>query len=359
MINQIRSFKLQGMSRFLYLSILLFTNVVFISLSSAADSSMLQVIEKEFKNVVKSSRPSVVKVLASYSFPDNLPDGFDLPDEIKQLTISRQDISSGIIIDRKGHIATTTFTLPPRKIEVIYSDNRKVPAKIVGMDELTELMVLKTETTSPIQTKQNNSEDIDTGSWVFTIGSSQGKHPIVSFGIVSGRENLPTHPCADLIKIHAPVSPGNSGGAVVNMSGEVVGMILAVLIDRNRQNILESQFPLPMLNNQVITFAVPIETVKSVSNQIIKHGKVPRGWLGVDIETRNSRVFVTRVKENSPAEKSGLMPEDIILKFNQTPINNFTELLRCVGNTTPNTEVIIKINRSGNNIHYTIKLGER
>ncbi len=318
---------------------------------SFAKENVLQLLEKEFKKVVTSASPVVVKVIASQATLTQFSPN------IGSMRIVRQDISSGIVLDKDGHIVTTTFNMTPHKIEVIFNNNKTVPAKLIGFDELTDLVVLKSVNKVPMQVKQGDSSKISAGSWVVTIGSSHGDNPIVSFGIVSGRETLPDHPCAELIKINAPVSPGNSGGAVVNTSGEVVGMILAVLTDPNDRNPL--QLPMQMWKGQEITFAVPIETVKSVATEIIKHGKVPRGWLGVDIETKEFSIFVTRVIENSPAHKSGLLPKDIILEFNNAPVKNYAELLRRVGSASPNTEVILKIHRDGREKNYTVKLGER
>lgn len=352
-IKQMRNekIKLINISNRLAISVLIF--LLCTATQSFARENVLQQLEKEFKKVVTSSRPAVVKVIASHSTSTQFPTN------IKNMTITRQNISSGIILDKEGHIVTTTFDMKPNKIEVIYSNRKKVPAKFIGMDDLTDLVVLKTENKIPMRIKRGDSSKIDTGSWVVTIGSSHGVHPIISFGVVSGREILPDHPCTDLIKINAPVSPGNSGGLVVNTSGEVVGMILAVLTEPNERNPFQLQLPMQIGNSQEITFAVPIETVKSVATKIIKHGKVPRGWLGVDIETRNFGVIVTQVVNNSPASKSGLLPKDIILEFNNAPVKNYAELLRCVGSTSPNTEIILKINRDGSEQNYTIKLGER
>ncbi|MCE2399744.1 PDZ domain-containing protein [Candidatus Poribacteria bacterium] len=335
-------YKLLGISTFIFL--------ICVITPSFGQENVLQLLEKEFKKIVTTARPVVVKVIASQNTPAQLP-----PD-IRKIFPS-ENISSGIILDKEGHIATTTFDMVPSKIEVVFNNNKKVPAKIIGMDDLTDLVVLKTDNKLPMQVKKGDSDKIGMGSWVFTIGSSQGEHPIISFGIVSGRETLPAHPCAELIKINVPVSPGNSGGAIVNTSGEIVGMILAVLTEPNEFNPL--QLPMQMWNSQNITFAVPIETVKSVATKIIKHGKVPRGWLGVDIEISNFGVFVTRVVKNSPAHKSGLLPRDIILEFNNAPVKNYTELRRRVGTASPNTEVILKIHRNGSEQNYTIKLGER
>ena len=275
------------------------------------------------------------------------------------MNVSQQSISSGIIFDKDGHIVTTTFDLLPNTVEVILNNKKRVPAKLVGVDDLTDIVVLKTEEKLPVQLKQADTKQIDTGSWVLTLANSRGSHPIISFGIVSGMELLPDCPCTELIKINVPVSPGNSGGAVVNTSGEIVGMLIAALTEPYLQDPFMSQFTFPILNNPGIAFAIPIETVKSVATEIIKYGKVRRGWLGVEIETKDFGVFVTRVTEEGPAHKGGILPRDVILEFEDEPVQTYTQLLRCIGSKRPNTEIKLRINRNGNEQNYIIKLGER
>ena len=320
---------------------------------SHAKDNVMQQLESEFKKIVITSRPTIVKVIATHhtqtQFPNNL----------HKVNVSHQSISSGIILDKKGHIVTTTFDMIPNKVEVILNDKRRVSTKLIGMDDLTDIVVLKAEEKVPVRTKVGDSKEINTGSWVVTLAKSRGDHPVISFGIVSGIELLPDRPCTELIKINSPISPGNSGGAVVNTSGEIVGMLLAALTEPYPQDPFLSQFPLHTFNKQGIAFALPIETVKSVVSEIIKYGKVRRGWLGVNIETHDFGVFVTRVIEDSPAHKSGILPRDVILEFDDEPVKNYVQLLRCVGTKLPNTEVKLKINRNGKKQEYTIKLGER
>lgn len=320
---------------------------------SFAKESVMQQLEKDFKKVVINSRPAIVKVIATQHTTTQFPNN------IRKMNVAQQSISSGIIFDKDGHIVTTTFDMIPNKVEVVLNNKKRIHAKLIGMDDLTDIVVLKTENKLPVQVKQGNTKQIGTGSFVLTLANSRGSHPIISFGIVSGMEILPDRPCDELIKINTPISPGNSGGAVVNTSGEIVGMLLAALTEPYLQDPFLFQFPLPALNRPGIAFAVPIETVKSVATEIIKHGKVRRGWLGVDIETKDFGVFVTRVYENSPAHKGGILPRDVILEFEDEPISVYTQLLRCVGTKRPDTVIKLKINRNGNEQNYTIKLGER
>lgn len=371
---------------------------------SVANENVLQRLEKEFQKVVTDARPAVVKVVATQMMSAPLSSDAD------ELVLTRQDIGSGIVIDTVGHVVTTTFEMEtPSKIEIVF-DNKKVsPAKLVGIDTLTDIAVLRVadaqlttlhpqepETAATAQSraprqrkaamtrefktaapvKWGDSSKINTGSWVVTIGSSYGHSPIVSFGIVGGWDTLPNQLCGELIKINAAVTPGNNGGAVINTSGEIVGMILAVLteppnttnaaVDALLQKKVQpdiAQFLVQGFSQesrtQEITFAMPMEMVRAVAKEIIEHGKVARGWLGVEVDVSTIGVFVTGVVEGSPAHKSGLLPRDLILEFNEVPVRSYDELLRCVASERPATKVQLKIGRNGTEQHRTVILGEK
>ena len=365
-----------------------------------ANENTLQLLEKEFQKVVTDARSAVVKVVATQMIPPNA----------EKLVFTRQEIGSGIVINTTGHVVTTTFEMKtPTKIEVIFNNGTVSPAELIGTDIFTDIAVLRTAeahliTTHPtkpqivasaapralsrrkalmsstskttVPVKWGDSSKINTGSWVVTIGSSYGHSPIVSFGIVGGWDTLPNQMCGELIKINAAVTPGNSGGAVINTSGEIVGMILAVLIEPpDTTNALADtlfpqgvspdieQFLAPERSQenrtQEITFAMPMETVRAVAEEIIEHGKVARGWLGVEVDVSEVGVFVTGVVKGSPAHESGLLPRDLILEFNKVPIRSYDELLRCVVTERPATKVQLKIGRNGSEQHCTVILGEK
>ena len=360
---------------------------------SVANENVLQLLEKEFQKVVTEVHPAIVKVVVTQRTPN-----------AEEFIFTRQDIGSGIVIDATGHVVTTTFEMKtPSKIEVIFKNRTVSPAELIGTDTLTDIAVLrvaeahltttqppKSKAITPVNVKRStprqhnarfnvkwgDSSKITTGSWVVTIGNSYGHSPIVSFGIVGGWDTLPNQLCGELIKINAAVTPGNSGGAVVNTSGEVVGMILAVLteppkvtsivIDELFEKGLDPdivkflfQEPSQESRTQEITFAAPIETVRAVAEEIIEHGKVARGWLGVEVDVGESGVFVTGVVDGSPAQESGLLPRDIILEFNEMPVRSYHELLRCVASERPATKVQLKIGRNGAAQHCTVILGEK
>ena len=338
---------------------------------SIANENVLQLLEKEFQKIVTDTRPALVKVVATQTTA--MP---SLPDTEK-LVFTRQNIGSGIVIDTDGHIVTTTFELEtPSKIEVVFNKEEVSTAELVGIDTFTDIAVLRVadhlqKSKTAARVKWGDSAKINTGSWVVTMGSSYGHSPIVSFGIVGGWDTLPDQLCGELIKINAAVTPGNNGGAVVNTSGEVVGMILAVLteppytVNSSTGTLFQkgrdpdiSQFFVQELSPE-ITFAMPIEMVRSVAKEIIEHGKVARGWLGVRVDVDASGVFITGVIEGSPADKSGILPKDIILEFNKTPVRSYAELLRCVASERPETKVQLKIGRNGSEQHRTVILGEK
>ena len=343
-----------------------------------ANENVLQMFEKDFQRIVTEARPAVVKVVATQM------NSVQIQPNPKALTITRQDIGSGILIDTAGHVVTTTFEMEtPNKIEIVFNEDEVYSATLLGTDPLTDIAVLRISDprqtpispklkTTPI--KWGNSSNIDTGSWVVTIGSSYGHSPVVSFGIVGGWDTLPDQLCEKLIKINAAVTPGNSGGAVVNTSGEIVGMILAVLTeppDTNLpSNLLEKhdkvdltqilvQSSLFRTRHQEITFAMPIETILFVANEIIEHGKVARGWLGVEVDVGELGVYVTRVIEGSPAHKGGLLPHDVILEFDKAAVHSYAELLRCVVTKQPETKVRLKISRNGDELQHVVTLGEK
>ncbi|MYA71472.1 PDZ domain-containing protein [Candidatus Poribacteria bacterium] len=372
--------------------------------ASVANENVLQQLEKEFQKVVTDTRSAVVKVVATQRIPPNA----------EKPVFTRQEIGSGIVINTTGHVVTTTFEMEiPSKIEVTFNNGAVSPAELIGTDIFTDIAVLRVakgpltvlqttthspkskktaapapspalsqrkafrqsefKTTGPV--KWGDSSKIDTGSWVVTIGSSYGQSPIVSFGIVGGWDTLPNQLCRELIKINAAVTPGNSGGAVINTSGEIIGMILAVLTEPpNTSNSLvdtlfQNEVPPDIAQffqeqpqesrTQEITFAMPIETVHAVAEEIIEHGKVARGWLGIEVDVSEFGVFVTGVVAGSPAQQSGLLPRDLILEFNEVPVRSYDELLRCVVSERPTTKIQLKIGRNGTEQHRTVILGEK
>ena len=353
--------------------------------SAVAKESVLQSMEREFQAIVKSVQPSVVEVIATCTVtPEKIPGrGSTLLPDDPETALRYENIGSGIIIDAAGHIVTTAGVVENAiEIEVVFTNGKRTSGTLLGIDALTDIAVLSVENDNLPQTRIGDSDQINTGSWVITVGSSYGHSPTLSFGTVSGLEILPDRPFYDAIKINASVNPGNSGGAVVNTSGEIVGVIAAKMEDPYLKQIshwLNSPTPellqkqTAMLNTNPfgrtwtrseVGFAIPINTVKHIAEQLTQYGSVPRGWLGVWLEQEHERttavgVRVTKVSKGSPAEKSGIKHQDVIVEFKGQPVRTFLEFKKRVASFPPDTRITVKIYRDGQFLLREVVLGNR
>ena len=369
-------------------SLSIFSSIVICAMVSSfalAEKNVLQLMEREFQAIVQSVKPAVVEVVASYTVPKRQgePGIFPLnPDtshsvaEDSQETIHIQNIGSGTLIDPDGYIVTTRAVVDGAdQIEVVFGNGKRSSAELAGIDPLTDIAVLALKEGYSLQTKIGDSDQIRTGAWVITVGSSFGHAPTLSFGIVSGSETLPNLPY-DAIKVNVAVNPGNSGGAVVNTSGEIIGIITAALAEPyftplshtpTMPKLPAGQLPAARalrsernvwMDNE-IGFAIPIKTVKSVADQLIRDGKVRRGWLGVEIVQDGLGVRINKVLEATPAQNAGLLAQDVIAEFKGVPIHTRWELQKLVANSNPNTPVTIKIRRGKKTLERHVILGER
>ena len=332
-----------------------------------AAENILQSMEQQFQTIVNSVKPAVVEVTAT-----SVVSEVRLSPVFKQPFIGRstpvqhhQNIGSGVLIDSDGHIVTTGAVVANAdKIEVKFACGQRQSATLVGIDGDSDIAVLRAEEGYPTETVLGDSDQLRPGSWVVTVGCSYGACPTLSFGIVNGLEILSDNPHYEAIQINAPMKPGNSGGAVANVSGEIVAVITATLDQVSLTSRVKSSNrdfrPNRIFSTQDISFALPIKTVQAIAKDIIDHGEVPRGWLGVWVHHHDARgVQVTSVDEKSPAANAGILLRDIILDFNGTPINTYTDLMRLVTAVAPNTPVTVKVLRDGEHLALDVVLGAR
>lgn len=350
-----------------------------------AEMNVLKTMEREFQAIVQSVKPAVVEVVASFSVPERQADAGIFPldsgvsrpfAEDSQKTVHFQNIGSGTLIDSEGYIVTTRAVVDGAdEIEVVFGNGQRSSAELAGIDRLTDIAVLALKEDYSLQTKIGDSDQVHTGAWVITVGSSFGHAPTLSFGIVSGSETLPNLPY-DAIKVNVAVNPGNSGGAVVNTSGEIIGIITAALAEPYFTPLFHTPSSPKLPGDQYavsrvrpsegnvwmdseIGFAIPIKTVKTVADQLIRDGKVRRGWLGVEILQDDLGVRINKVLEDTPAQNAGLVAQDIITEFKGVPIHTRWELQKLVANSNPNTPVTIKIQRDKKTLKRRVILGER
>jgi serine protease Do len=265
-------------------------------------------------------------------------------------------VGSGFILSADGVVMTNAHVVDGAdQVMVTLPDKREFKARIVGLDKRTDVAVVKIEATGLPAVKIGDVNRLKVGEWVMAIGSPFGLDNTVTAGIVSAKQR-DTGDYLSFIQTDVAINPGNSGGPLINMRGEVVG--------------INSQIYSRSGGFMGISFAIPIDEAVRVSEQLRATGKVQRGRLGVQIDQVNKEVaeslglskaqgaLVRGVEQGSPAEKAGLEPGDIILKFEGKTIDKSTDLPRMVGNTKPGTRSTIQVWRRGSLKEMYITVGE-
>ena len=273
--------------------------------------------------------------------------------------LKRIALGSGFIIDAQGRIVTNNHVVgDASKVEVTLQDGSKYTAKIVGRDLRTDLAVLKINADKPLPyVTFGDSDAAQIGDWVVAVGNPFGLGGTVTTGIISARgRDIHTGQFDDFLQIDAPINRGNSGGPTFNLSGEVVGINTAIYS--------------PNGGSVGIGFAVPSNVAQKVVSQLEEHGKVERGWLGVQIQEVTPAIaaslglpndhgaLVAMVTANSPSAKAGLKQGDVILAFNGTDIGKLHDLPRAVGNTAPGSKAELTLWRDGNRTTVDMTIGE-
>ncbi len=256
---------------------------------------------------------------------------------------------SGVIVDSNlGYILTNHHVVENAdKITVTLADNRSLSAKVVGSDQGSDLAVLKVVSTDLVDLPLGDSSKLRVGDYVVAIGNPFGFSNTVTSGIVSalGRSGINTDAYEDFIQTDASINPGNSGGALVNLNGELVG-INSAIISRSGGNI-------------GIGFAIPVNMVRSIMEQLITHGSVSRGLLGVRISNvtpevaetyglhDNSGALVAAVSPDSAAERAGIEIGDVIVSINEHRVRDPGSLKATVGLLRPGETVQVGVIRDG------------
>jgi serine protease Do len=327
----------------------------------------LEALNRERRALVSSVLPSVVAVKTSKKIGIRREYGLDpfeffFGNQGRRLRSPRDEalvqssLGSGVIVTNEGHIITNNHVVDQvDEIEVQLSDGRTKKARLVGADSQLDLAVLKIDDPGVKPLKLADSDTVQPGDFVLAIGNPFGLQETVTDGIISwkGQPNS-TDFRGDLLQTNAAINPGNSGGPLINLRGEVVGI--------NEQIVSSSG------GSQGIGFAIPSNTVRTVLESVLKHGRIIRGYLGIvsravqsgqQGETDNDGVVVDQVMAGSPAAQAQLQPGDVIRRFNGRDIKNIITLRNMVGQTELNKNVELEILRDGKPTKVTTQIKEQ
>lgn len=329
--------------------------------------SFADLAEKLLPSVVNVSTTQMVEGNPGIEMPQ-LPPGSPFEEFFKEFMERNQpkqqrrratSLGSGFIIDTEGHVVTNNHVIQDAdQVTVILHDDTRLDAKVIGRDAKTDLAVLKVEPSSKlVPVKFGDSDRIRVGDWVLAIGNPFGFGGTVTAGIISARgRDINAGPYDDFLQTDAPINRGNSGGPMFDLDGEVIGINTAIFS--------------PSGGSIGIGFAIPSSGAQPVIEQLIAHGEVRRGWLGVRIQTVTDEIadalglkkaegaLVASVIPDGPAAKGKLKDGDVILEFDGKPVPEMRRLPRIVADTEVGQTVPVKVWRNGKELTLKVKVGE-
>lgn len=265
---------------------------------------------------------------------------------------------SGFIVASDGYILTNAHVVKDAdEVMVKLNDKREFKAKVIGIDLRTDVAVLKINANNLPKVSIGNPDTIKVGEWVAAIGAPFGLENTITVGIVSAKGRaLPQENFVPFIQTDVAINPGNSGGPLFNLKGEVIG--------------INSQIYSRTGGYMGLSFAIPINVAIDVMNQLKTNGKVIRGWLGIAIQEvtkelsesfgmkNTNGALVAGIEKGAPAEKSGLLPGDVITKFDGKLIESSSDLPKAVGNTKPGKTAVAEVFRKGSVKTLNLTVGE-
>ena len=322
---------------------------------------------KAFIQVASNGNPAVVSIVSEKVIEQRYHQFFSpFGDQFPQGESRGHSLGSGVIIDSdEGYIITNNHVIEDaEEIKVIMFDKREMKATIVATDPPSDLAVIKVDPGGLSTVDLGNSDKLSVGEWVVAIGSPFGLHlnHTVTAGIVSavGRSSvISRNNFEDFIQHDAAINPGNSGGALFNLDGELVGINTAIATDGYSRA------------NAGVGFAIPINMVKRVMEDLISDGKVTRGWLGVQIQDvdegmakalrlkeRNGAI-ISQVIKNSPAEDAGVEEQDVIIAVDGVKVADSSNLKNLISSGRPDDKTKLTIIRDGQERNLIVSLGTR
>jgi serine protease Do len=315
---------------------------------------------ESFAPLVKRVLPAVVNISVTETVSGGEVLG-ELPPELRDTPLGREfrrrfgnrreqtiGAGSGFIIDPSGLIVTNNHVVGHAdKIVVLLTDGTRLPARVIGTDELTDVAVIKVQASGALPAVAfGDSRQVEVGDWVLAAGNPFGLGGSVTAGIISARgRDLGSGPFDNFLQLDAPINPGNSGGPIFNMDGQVIAISTAIVS--------------PSGGSVGIGFATPSELLIPIVSQLRGGGHIERGWLGVSVEDSRSGVTVAGVERTSPAARAGIRQGDMILAVNGEHIETSRGLIRSVAAASPGSNVNLSIRRQGRDFDVSVTVGRR
>src|SRR6056300_2020530 len=340
----------------------------------SAQANAAQVNLPDFTGIVESNSAAVVKILvevepvksapqSDMTEPDGVPDYlrrfFDPRGGMPRGDVPRSGTGSGFILTEDGYVVTNNHVVEgATSVVVRMTDRREFDAEIVGLDELSDLALLKIDAEDLPTLKLAEPDSLKVGEWVLAIGSPFGLDFSVTAGIVSAMgRSLPTATndnYVPFIQTDVAINPGNSGGPLFNLEGEVVGV--------------NSQIYTRSGGSIGLSFSIPVSVVRDVVEQLRDSGAVQRGWLGVLIQEVNRDLalsfgldkpmgaLIAQASDSGPAGKAGIQPGDIVVRFNGKDVERSSDLPPMVGLVRPGSTVPVDVVRQGDRLTIDVTI---
>jgi len=318
-----------------------------------------------YREAAGRAMPAVVNILTSKSLGQNHPllkdpffrrfFGDRLPQEQE-----RSSLGSGVIVSPDGYILTNNHVIEAAdEIQVVLADGRKAAAKVVGTDPETDLAVIRINAKNLPVIVLGHAEEARVGDVVLAIGNPFGVGQTVTMGIISalGRNNLHINHLENFIQTDAAINFGNSGGALIDSHGNLLGINSAIYSQSG--------------GSVGIGFAIPVSTAKQVMEGIIKHGQVVRGWIGIETQditpelaesfglAKDSGAIIAGVVRNGPADRAGIRPGDILLTVAGKPVANTSEMLNLIAQLAPGKKATMTVMRKDRETSVEVDVGKR
>jgi Do/DeqQ family serine protease len=338
-----------------------------VSTADALQAAFVSVAERVRPSVVHVGTIHVARARRAPSVPGPLADDPSFKDFFDQFfgrrppgapeEFRQSGLGSGVIIDKRGFVLTNFHVVKGADAVLLrFSSKQELRGKVVGTDPKTDLAVIQFEPTGELAVAAlGNSDSLKVGEWAIAIGNPFGLDQTVTVGVISatGRSDVGIATYENFIQTDASINPGNSGGPLVNLRGEVVGINTAIVAA-----------------GQGIGFAIPANMVKRVVGQLVDRGKVTRGWIGISVQPLTKELaeslglkdmqgaVVARVHPDGPATGAGIKQNDVIVKFEGTPVEDYTHLQRLSADAEVGKSVTVDIVRRGDKRTVTLKIAE-